>query len=264
MKIIAVQFDYPGQNKYDILAKVLEYSVKKNCPSANFELIKLDAPIIKRKMKSKSFASNTLKMEYWLKALKETDENVIFIDCDTIVLHDLSNVFDDDYDIGYTKRTGSRLPYNGGVVFVKNTPNAIEFIELWNDVNKRMYDDWKFHCPWRNKYAGMNQAAFGYIMEKETFNAKLKQFSCAEMNACTENWPKINKDTKVIHIKGALRRAAFNVHRPNDRCYRALVLWHNLAIESGAISGERLYDIGLADRKRFPKRLRGLRRRYRR
>jgi hypothetical protein len=263
MKIISVQFDYPGQNKYDKLAQVLEYSIKKNSPSADFELIKLKAPIIKRRIKSKSFASNTIKMEYWLKALKETDDNVIFIDCDMIVLQDLSNVFNDDYDIGYTKRTGSRLPYNGGVVFVKNTTNATEFIELWNDVNKRMYNDWNFHSPWRNKYAGMNQAAFGYIMEKEKFNAKLKQFSCAEMNACTEDWPKINKNTKIIHIKGALRRAAFNRHRPKDRCRRALIIWHNLAVEAGVVKGEMLIDHEPIIRKPIVRKLRGLRRRYR-
>lgn len=265
MKIVSVQFDYPGQNRYDKLAQVLTYSIKKNCPNADFELIKLKAPDIKKKIKSKSFASNTLKLEYWLKALKETTDNIIFIDCDMLVLGDLSSAFLSDFDIGYTKRTSSRIPYNGGVVFVKNTPQAIEFIELWNKINKKMYNDYSIHRPWRDKYAGMNQAAFGYVLEKEKYNAKLKSFPCAEWNACVEDWVKINDNTKIVHVKGGLRRAVIGQRPGNGYQYRrAILLWNNLAIEAGLLKGRviRTND-DITIKHPLVRKVRGLRRRHR-
>ncbi len=237
MKIVSVQFDYHGLGRYEKLAKVFEHSVKKNCPSADFELLKVKPPEIKRKIRSKSFASNTLKLKLWLEVLKNTDDDVVFMDCDMIILKDISDAFKNHFDIGYTKRTGSRIPYNGGVVFVKNTPAAINFVELWKKINDKMYDDYTFHHKYRNKYAGMNQAAFGYIMENGGYKAKLKPFRCDIWNSCVENWPKINEDTKIIHVKGTLRRTVLMNSSINSSRYRkAVILWRNLAIDAGLIN----------------------------
>jgi lipopolysaccharide biosynthesis glycosyltransferase len=237
LKIVSIQFDYNGLRKYEKLAEVFEYSVKKNCPEADLELLKVKPPELKKKIRSKSFASNTLKLKLWLKVLKNTDDDVVFMDCDMIVLKDISDVFKNRFDIGYTKRTGSRIPYNGGVMFVKNTPEAIKFVELWKEINDKMYNDYSFHHTWRNKYAGMNQAAFGYIMETGGYKAKLKSFSCDIWNSCVENWPKINDETRIVHIKGALRRSVLMNSSINSVRYRrAVIIWRNMAIDAGIIN----------------------------
>ena len=83
----------------------------------------------------------------------------------------------------------------------------------------------------------MNQAAFGYIMEKCKFKAKLKEFSCGIWNACVEDWPKIDNSTKVIHVKGQLRRTVLMNSSINSCRYRkAVIIWRNLAIEAGLIN----------------------------
>jgi len=239
LKIVSVQFDYRGVNKYNILSKVFEYSVRKNCPNAELELLKVKPPETRRKARSKSFASNTLKLGLWLDVLKKTDDNVVFMDCDMIVLKDVSEAFNYDFDIGYTVRTNSSIPFNGGVVFVKNTKKAIKFIETWKEINKQMYDNYTFHMPYRNKYAGMNQASFGYLLEKKNYDAKLKPFKCDIWNACDDNWRNISKDTKVIHVKGGLRRSVLSPRPINSRYDRAAIVWQNLAIEAGVITGQR-------------------------
>lgn len=237
MKIVSVQFDYAGLQRYKRLSEVFAYSVKKNCPNAELILKKVKAPEIKKKLRSKSFASNTLKLKLWLEVLKSTTEDVVFMDCDMLILKDISSAFIGDFDIGYTKRTGSRIPYNGGVVFVKNTAASIKFIELWKKINDKMYNDYSFHKSYRNKYAGMNQAAFGYIMETGGYKAKLKAFSCDVWNSCIENWPKINEETKIIHIKGTLRRTVLmNSSINSSRFRRAVILWRNMAIDAGLIN----------------------------
>jgi len=243
LKIISVQFDYSGTNRYKILSQVFGYSVKKNCPNAELEMIRVRAPGHERKVRSKSFSSNTLKLDLWLNALNKTDDNVVFMDCDMIVLKDISPAFNLDFDIGYTKRTGSHIPYNGGVVFVRNTPAAKEFIQLWKKINKKMYEDYEFHRPWRDKYGGMNQAAFGYIMEKEkNFKAKLKEFRCDVWNSCDDNWKKLDDTTRVIHIKGGLRRSVL-MQKPIPTQYdRAIIVWRNLAIEAGVMVGRKTVD----------------------
>lgn len=237
MKIVSVYFDYNNLQRYETLAKVLAYSVKKYCPLAEFKLFKIDRPILKAKHRSRCFTSNTYKLRKWLEVLKNTNDNVIFIDCDTIVLKDLFPAFFGNFDIGFMKRTSSRIKYNGGVVFVRNTPEAIEFIELWNKINEKMYNDYNFHRPYHIKYAGMNQAAFGYILENEKFKAKLKSFSCLEWDACDEDWQYLNNDTKIIHVKGNLRRAIFG-NRSIYPFKRAIAIWNNLAVEAGVRSGK--------------------------
>jgi hypothetical protein len=266
LKIISVVFDYYHQEKYKKLSEVFSYSIKKNCPGSELELLKINPPKI-HKNKSKSFASNTVKLELWLERLKATDQDVIFLDCDMLVLKDLSSAFNLNFDIGYTKRTRARIPYNGGVVFVKNTPEAVSFIELWAKINKKMYDNSRFHSVWRAKYAGMNQSAFGYILEKEKYNAILKQFPCEIWNACNEDWSNIGDKTKIIHIKGGLRRSVLH-QAPGFTCkwQRAYTLWRKYAIECGLIKKPVRQNSVKPVQKKHSHivRLKGLRRRRRR
>src|SRR4030042_1692845 len=107
MKIISVQFDYPGSKHYDILARVLEYSIKKNCPGAEFKLIRIAAPESWRT--KKCFASNTVKLEKWVEEMESTDDDLIFLDCDMVVLKDVRDVFRiPEYDVALTiNGTGS-------------------------------------------------------------------------------------------------------------------------------------------------------------
>lgn len=300
MTIISNYFNYFNMKQYDTLEKVFEYTVKKNCPDAKLIVTKLPVPDLHGT--NRSFKSNTVKIEDWLEKLNKSDDDCVLIDCDMMVLHDISCAFNmkklfdiqaplSDYlkegipdnhiinlfashkinftgkavikknekgnwivsdiikthpvkyligekavyeywDIGYMKRTSGPLPFNGGVVFVRNTKDGKDFIKLWHDINLKMFRDSKFHNPWRKKYAGMNQASFGYIWETGGYTAALKEFPCMVWDSCREDWPYIDDSTMIIHVKSELRRLALaNVRETScDQKYKkGLAIWWEYA-----------------------------------
>lgn len=244
MKIITIYFDYCRVNKYEKLARVFEHSIKKNSPSVDYEIIKIQPPEIKSN--NKSFESNTAKLDLWMDKLKETDDDIIFMDADMMILRDVSDAFDDpDFDIGITMRNGPharRLPMNGGVVFVRNNEPAREFIRLWTKANKFLYEDilkthgTKYHRYWRSRYGGMNQAAYGYMIHNYDYEAQIKEFQCSEWNACVEHWRNHELNPRIVHVKSQLRTTVLS-NKPTkliDISFRRqVVTWRELASEVG-------------------------------
>ena len=244
MKIITVFFDYDIRNRYEKLARVLAHSAKMYCPNASFELIKLPKPTVKTY--KRSFESNTIKINEWLRVLKNTKENCIFMDADMVILRNISDIFDDKtFDVAYTIRDGkyrTNLPMNGGFVAIRNNKAGKEFLELWVKANSKMYKDIvenhgrKLHNKWRSKYGGMNQAAFGYLISKKNYTARLKSLLCSEWNSCIEHWQNINSFTRVIHIKSSLRNAILG-NRPTElmaiKMRKAVALWRRVAADLG-------------------------------
>ena len=264
MKIISVQFDYPGSSRYDKLSRVLEYSVKKNCPGADFKLIRIDAPTSWRT--KKCFASNTVKLQRWVEEMEATDDDIIFLDCDMIVLRDLHDAFKMDFDVALTINGTGSIPYNGGAVFCHNTPAARDFIRLWNECNIELYDNTQKHLKWRTKYAGMNQAALGYMLETNAVKVtditskhrkikayksvvNIRRLPCSIWNVCKNDWRNINDKMYILHVKSALRTAVLD---PRASIYywrafpKAIKAWRQMAAEAGVITlkeGELNYEI---------------------
>lgn len=258
MKIITVQFDYGSNVVYDNLLRVFKYSANMHMPGVEFVEYKEPAPTIDHA--KKCFTSNSYKLQIWQRAISRMpeDDEIIFMDCDMLVLQDLAPAFKEQFDIGYTRRTAAKMPYNGGVVFIRNNPAARLFIDLWSHIDRTMYRNEGLHVPYRTKYAGMNQAAFGFMKEFIDFNRenkpevfynhviricggplqprpkthkqfehfkgiektlkhmdqyrnelvkiKMKEFHCAEYNACKEDMTRIGPHTRVIHIKSDVRK----------------------------------------------------------
>lgn len=204
-KIITLKFDkdQSGRN-YGILLDVFKYSVSKNMPDAEMEII---IPPLPKAVPSKEFfmTKNTVKLEYWVNAVEKSKGNIIIMDCDMLVLRDLSDAFKSNFDIAYTSRGAARTKLNGGVIFIKVNERSIKFLRRWVIVNQMMYENPVFHWPYRRKYVGMNQASLGYMLENETAGIKIINFPCTEWNQCQEDWNKLNLTTRCVHIKSALR-----------------------------------------------------------
>ena len=224
MTFITVQFDYPQtRGLYEALYKALKKSIEINCPDARLHSITVPPP--KNPKAWRGATSNTVKLDYWIKALETIeDDNFIFIDCDMIVLKDMEHVFDKDFDICYTTRE-SKFPINGGVVFVKKNERSIKFIKRWQEINDRMYYDKKFHAKYHAKYAGINQAAFGYMIEQENRDIKLDTVPCMRYNCTDEGWHLINDDCHAIHYKGRLRDAVLGLRPVNARTRKGFDIW---------------------------------------
>ena len=210
MRIICVQFDFEERGEiYAPLLEVFRRSCAAHMPDVTFEAIRVPPPKIKEGV-TRGFSTNTAKLAIWAKAVAESQEPLLLSDCDMLCLRDLRDVWDKDFDIAYTVRSGCRLPFNSGVVFVKATDAARKFVAEWRDVNDRMFSNSTLHSPYRTKYSGMNQAAFGYLLERRTVpHAKIIALPCKEWNCCNEDWEKVDlKTTRLVHFKGSLRAAA--------------------------------------------------------
>jgi hypothetical protein len=165
------------------------------------------------------------------------------------VLKDLAPVFEKDFDVAVTKHSMGSLPYNGGVVFVKNTQKAKNFMRLWAEVNMKMFKTPAYHSKYIKKYAGMNQAAFGAVInefkdrfyfDKENHNdmqSHVLNLPCSIYNLCRGYWPMVNADSNIIHIKSELRQACLydRTSRETEKCY---ALWKKYEALAGIVKKE--------------------------
>jgi hypothetical protein len=234
MKIITVNFDFAAKKDYSRLMNVYKKSIKKNMPGTWLTEINLPAPRI-QPGDQKMLAANTVKIDAWIEELDRSTENVVLSDCDMLSVGNIEPVFNLNFDIAITKRSGGLLPFNGGIVLVKNTISALNFMKLWKSINRQMYQDRIFHMIWREKYAGMNQAALGYILEKEKFDAKVIQIPCSKYNLCDDDWQNVNNDSIFVHIKGKLRQFLlknYNVNAMPDNIKKVAKIWKDIENEN--------------------------------
>ena len=216
-RIITVQFDYQNDT-YALLLKMMEYSVKRNMPNTVMDMVIAPAPPYVNRSLPRNFTSNTKKLEYWVKMLNEAKdgEEIILMDCDMLLIGDISCAFKEEFDIGYTFRERTHIPMNGGVIFLRVNERSREFIRLWKEVNDRMFRDDTFHRVWRSKYSGMNQAAFGCLYETITYKADVKGFPCSKYNIANEEWAFIGSHSLCLHIKSGLRKLCIEYSRGGD------------------------------------------------
>lgn len=234
VKIITVQFNFPVENNradYEVLLNVFRESCRRTMPNAKFVEVMIPAPTIPEGGNI-SFLSNTVKLREWRKQIDQATENVILADCDMLALKSAEEVFDLDFDIAYTERTKTgHLPLNGGIIFVKPTEMAREFFAAFEYWNQAMYEDAKFHEKWREKYRGMNQAAFGYLLETNVHGAKVIGVPCQKYNAVNNDWHNIDGETCFVHFKSELRKMILARQRPNGRYEKAMIEWYKIASE---------------------------------
>ena len=234
MTYIVVQFDYANRKgMYEKLLRVFEESVRVYDPENDVIVKEVKPPQVKTKH---CFSSNTLKIAIWVEEMKKLPEGheICFIDCDMMVIKNPNDVFDLDFDIAYTKRpkpAGHRLPVNGGVVFCRNTEKSRSFMMKWKEINDKMYNDRKFHERYRKKYAGMNQSAFGYLMEHpQEWDAHLVPVECNTYNVCNESWHRVGHDPniRIVHVKSQLRKMVLSGVCSKRGCEEAVRMWLEL------------------------------------
>jgi hypothetical protein len=225
LKIYTVTFDFGEATTYKVLNEVFIHSVEKNCPNAEWRYDELDEPELNGIIKG--FVTNTVKLDLWVKELEKCEEGdeLVLIDCDMLVLGDISPVFKKDFDVAYTFRTQSKWPMNGGTMFVKVNDRSRAFFYKFLEINNTMLKDKVLHQKYRDVYAGMNQAAFGYILEHHKDIAKLKALPCAIWNVCEHYDQAIKNGAKILHIKGKLRQNIFRDRVEDDELKTATLLW---------------------------------------
>lgn len=209
IKIILVGFDYGSSSIYKTMYDVLLYSIEKHVPDAMIISNWLEEPDPSNRIRA--YISNTIKLRKWCQELESAynGDCIALMDCDLLVIDDFSDVFEKDFDIAYTYREHSKWPLNGGVIFCRANKASRRFFNILLATNEKMYKDNKFHLQWKNKYGGINQAAFGYMLESVNLSEfNLLPLPCSIWNVCDIETD-IEK-SKIIHYKGPIRRAMFS------------------------------------------------------
>jgi hypothetical protein len=226
MKFLTTEINHVKNPMYERLLNAWEKSVVANTQS-EYERAYLNPEDYPQCHHSKnSYLANSVKLNYWAERIKKESGNICLIDGDTVVLKDVSHVFDQDFDIAYTLRSkGSEMPVNGGVIFVKPSELVNDFFEKWVLTNNEMLVNQALHRHWYARYKGMNQASFGYMMERYKTDLKIIPVPCSKYNACDRSdWININHDTHILHVKSELRVACLRDSVPKQ--YRkAYEIW---------------------------------------
>jgi len=226
MKIITAIFNYPGETEYSRCLKVLEASARKTNPDAEFISIKLEYPHVCHPWNKPGWHNNHIKLMAYSQI--EIEEPTFFVDADTIIQRDLSDLVG-DFDIAIAERPkGARAPFNLGVVLFMPTFKARYFMDAWAKADTAMLESIDFHKEWRAKYSGQNQSAFGYLYETiKTNRPEFKKYPTKIMNACEQDWTKSDM-SYIIHIKTRLREAALSgkdLSEINPNLRTAVKLW---------------------------------------
>ncbi|MGD8567335.1 MAG: putative nucleotide-diphospho-sugar transferase [Gammaproteobacteria bacterium] len=209
MKFVTAAFDYPGRDTYKRCLDALVNSIRVNAPYTSFHIIDLEPPDEVPGV-FQGWINNHIKLEAYSQVA--IDEPTIFVDADTVVLRDPSDLFDGTFDIGIGERpTGHRVKsrFNGGVVLFDDTDRAREFMRQWIRTDSEMLTDSEFHKKWHKTYRGQNQSSFGYLYEERREIARIKEFPTGTVNACEQDWPRLGKIRPyIVHVRKQLLRAA--------------------------------------------------------
>lgn len=138
-----------------------------------------------------------------LDALGSIKENqyLIWLDADALILDRIDEIML-EYDIGVTvrqpKAKENMLPINAGIVFVKKTERALQFVKKWIELSDNHVSD----QPPLNELAKVVCADIGSTVIRDS--VKIKVFPCATYN----NFYFAKKDKpgiKIKHYKSKLR-----------------------------------------------------------
>lgn len=231
-RLVAAWF---GGGQWPRLARVLEQSAREQCPDWDIDVRAITPDAARSVLGIRAFEANTSKLEYWRHAVctAADGDRIALLDADTMVVQPLTPVWTYAFDLAYTQRRhDGTLPLNAGVIFVRVSDRTRRFLTQWRDENRRMLRDRIYHAPWRRKYGGMNQAAFGRLLEQTGPDAlDVLPLPCLEWNCEDSSWAAFDpRVTRIVHLKSALRLALFGLGASplRLRCRSILTRWRAL------------------------------------
>ena len=211
MRIESIWF---GNGIYERMARVFLATAQQHCPDWKINLRNVGVRDLDRHPRALiSHVANTQKMEEWNEIVQRAPNGsrLLLVDADTFFTRGITDVWRTRFDIAYTVKD-SRFPFNSGVVFVRANLRVKAFFRAWTEINSEMLLDARSHSPWRQKYGGINQAAFGRMLESDAARkVRIIGLPCQEWNCEDSSWANFDPErTRIVHVKSALRRAIFS------------------------------------------------------
>lgn len=206
---------YFGEGKFVRMANVLAHSARKHCPEWSIEVERIHPQLQASPLGVHSHVTNTAKLDWWARVIEQSadGDRVLLIDGDTMVLRDLTPVWDLDFDVAYTTKKPAKFPFNGGVVFVRVCPASRALVKRWHAENARLFARPVEHQKWRAKYGGINQASWGLLLEEgvpQQLGVHVAELPCSEWNCEDTYWRRFSQlKPRIVHVKSRLRYVLF-------------------------------------------------------
>lgn len=221
MQLHTVLFDVPRRKGfYRRMAKVLAFTAELHSPSTPLivhEVNSGDEDIhATGKFRKACYIDNGRKTKHHCDIVQEAPDGELIglLDADMMVLGDLSEVEQLDFDLAYTVRPdGSRYAFNSGTVFVRTSERMRDFYKLWYEKALQFLSCEKLHAEWRPLYGGINQCALAWMLDNHAEGLKTQKLPCEIWNCENESWQYFSEETKVVHLVGDLRRRLMRLER---------------------------------------------------
>jgi hypothetical protein len=215
------------------MADVLRYTAQQHCPDWTLKIEEV-TNIFKHVELNRS--ANALKLKEWVERVcAEPDgTRVLVMDSDMVIQRSLDDVWEHDFDIAFTCRPRrmeekARMAMNGGVVYARVSEPVREFFRAWQRVSAEMVVDRDFHRKYHYRWGGQNQTALGAMIQKrypELTALNVTWLDCEVDNCADPEWEKHWRTAKILHIKGALRRAIFSETPVRSALHPIVAHWH--------------------------------------
>lgn len=159
-------------------------------------------------------------------------EQLLLLDTDTCLLRPIDDVWDRAFDIAYTTKDNCPLgfPFNLGVFFVRVADGTRALLQSWKAENDRMFRLWFEDPSWRRRFGGVNQAAFGSLLDQGQLSGlNVLHLSCQEWNCEDSAWPTFDPEvTRILHVKDGLRRSVMSRQSTPEPLLPAARAWRSL------------------------------------
>ena len=209
-RIVVRYFDPPKSRTWTRLARVLTRSVERHCHGWDLDMQEIATLPLSSPLGVQGNVANTHKLDAWADAVQSSadGDRLLLLDADTLIRRPIDDVWESAFDLAYTvKKKGARFPFNGGVVFLRVSPQVRAFVGRWRAENRRMLDDPIHHQVWRPAFGGINQAALGMLLKLGGHGLEVHRLPCLEWNCEDESWDSFDPErTRIVHYKSALQR----------------------------------------------------------
>lgn len=218
------------------MARALEYSALRHAPAWRLEIHAVPpATGYRSTLGVPAHEHNSAKLDRWRDVIRTAadGDRVLLLDVDTMITGPLDVVWDSPFDLAYTV-CADRLPLNAGVVFVRVSDRTRGFLEQWAAVNRSFLADAAALRPWRIRYAGINQAALGFMLERAGHGCTISKLPGAIWNCEDSTWRHYDPTrTRIVHLKSDLRRAIFRGLAARPELRAIVAEWR--ALEAAAV-----------------------------
>ena len=146
---------------------------------------------------------------------KSSEKNILFLDVDMLLIKNVDEFFNYEFDIGFTYAENYNYPINTGVLLVKKNNNSNWFFDKWNIVAEEILGSDKRVLSAQKEYGAIDQASLCHIMNTKKYSGCIYNkkclfwgFNCFNLNNFFSG--PITSETFLVHYKSGWHSILFD------------------------------------------------------